>query len=65
VLHTVLNGPDWVPYTRKEQVISVLFSDTENFTTLSERLSPRELVGLLNTYLTEMTAIVLEKGGDD
>ena len=36
---------------------------SQNFTTLSERLSPQELVRLLNIYLTEMTAIVLEQGG--
>ena len=55
--------PELLHLGGEERVVSVLFSDIENFTTLSERLSPRELVSLLNTYLTEMTAIVLEQGG--
>ncbi len=44
--------------------LTVLFSDIRGFTTLSESLSPQELVNHLNTYLTAMTdIIVLEYSG--
>ena len=63
VVNELLQHPELLHLGGEEQVVSVLFSDIENFTTVSERLSPRELVSLLNDYLTEMTAIVLEQGG--
>jgi adenylate cyclase len=43
--------------------MSVLFSDLAGFTTISEKMTPAELVHLLNQYLTEMTDIVLAEGG--
>jgi adenylate cyclase len=63
VVNELLKHPELLQLGGEERIVSVLFSDIENFTTLSERLSPRELVSLLNIYLTEMTAIVLEQGG--
>jgi adenylate cyclase len=43
--------------------LTVLFSDIRSFTTLSESMSPQELVNHLNTYLTAMTDIILEYAG--
>ena len=43
--------------------MSVYFSDIAGFTTISEGLTPEELVALLNDYLTHMTDLVLEHGG--
>lgn len=45
------------------QELSVLFSDIRNFTTISERLKPEELVEMLNTYFEKICNIVLEEGG--
>jgi adenylate cyclase len=42
---------------------SILFSDVAGFTTISESLTPEQLVGLLNDYLTPMTEIVLNTSG--
>jgi adenylate cyclase len=49
----------------EERVLSVMFTDIADFTTLSEQMAPRpqELVRLLNAFLQEMTPIVLEEGG--
>jgi adenylate cyclase len=63
VVNELLQHPELLHLGGEERVVSVLFSDIANFTTLSEHLPPRALVGLLNNYLTEMTAIVLEQGG--
>ena len=43
--------------------LSVFFSDIANFTTISESLSPRELVALMGEYLMEMSDIVQSGGG--
>ena len=43
--------------------MSVYFSDIAGFTTISEGLTPEDLVALLNDYLTTMTDLVLEHGG--
>ncbi|MCA1954318.1 MAG: HAMP domain-containing protein [Anaerolinea sp.] len=42
---------------------TVLFSDIRDFTGLSERLSPMELIATLNRYMTMMIAVVMEHGG--
>ncbi len=47
----------------EEREITAFFSDVQGFTSISERLSPRELVDLLNEFLTEMTDIILAHKG--
>jgi|DewCreStandDraft_4_1066084.scaffolds.fasta_scaffold03763_2 adenylate cyclase len=46
---------------RKE--ITVLFSDIRGFTSMSEKLTPEEVVALLNEYLSEMTDAIFTYGG--
>jgi class 3 adenylate cyclase len=41
----------------------VLFSDIRGFTSLSEKLTPEEVVEMLRDYLTTMTEIVFKYGG--
>jgi len=43
--------------------LTVMFSDIRGFTTISEGLTPDELVNLLNEYLGEMTEIVFANHG--
>ncbi|OGB27479.1 MAG: hypothetical protein A3I66_06225 [Burkholderiales bacterium RIFCSPLOWO2_02_FULL_57_36] len=43
--------------------VSVLFSDIRGFSTMSEKMSPHDVVMLLNEYLTEMTEAVRPWGG--
>jgi adenylate cyclase len=47
----------------EEREITVLFSDLEGFTRISEQHNPQELVFLLNKYLSAMTNIIEEHGG--
>lgn len=47
----------------QEQIVTVLFADVKGFTSLSERLSPREVQDLLNEYLHEMTDVIFRYNG--
>ncbi len=47
----------------EEREVTVLFCDLRGFTPLSEGLSPRELVALLNRYLDRMSAAIEAQGG--
>jgi adenylate cyclase len=47
-----------------EQVMAVMFSDLVGFTPMSQKLSPREVIELLNDYFDVMCPIVKDHGGD-
>ncbi len=47
----------------EERSVTILFSDIRNFTGISERLSPTEVLDLLNLYFTKMSAIIEQHGG--
>jgi adenylate cyclase len=63
VLEELLADPHLLDLGGARRELTVLFSDIRDFTGLSERLSPEELVALLNVYLTPMTEEVLVRGG--
>ncbi|MBI9098293.1 MAG: adenylate/guanylate cyclase domain-containing protein [Spirochaetaceae bacterium] len=46
-----------------DQNVTIFFSDIRSFTSLSETMSPQELVELLNLYLTAMTDSIMEFNG--
>ena len=43
--------------------VSILFSDIRNFTTMSEDMTPQQVVSFLNAYFSEMVEAVFEQGG--
>ncbi|MDR1350918.1 MAG: adenylate/guanylate cyclase domain-containing protein [Zoogloeaceae bacterium] len=47
----------------EERELSILFTDIRGFTSISEQLTPQQIVALLNRYFTPMTALVLEESG--
>jgi adenylate cyclase len=59
----IMKNPDSLKLGGEKRVISILFSDIRGFTSLSEKLSPENLVQVLNEYLNPMTLIVLEEKG--
>ena len=55
---------DWklnLNWEKKE--VAVFFSDIQGFTTISEKLSPEELVSFLKEYLGSMSTIIMEERG--
>jgi len=63
VIQDILKNPDGLQLGGEERVMTALFSDIQGFSTISEKLTPGELVALLNDYLSEMTDIIMEHGG--
>ena len=43
-----------------EKDITILFCDVRSFSKISEKLTPQELIGFLNNFLTPMTEILLD-----
>jgi class 3 adenylate cyclase len=43
--------------------VTVFFSDLEGFSSISEKMTPADLVALMNEYLSAMTEIIESKGG--
>ncbi len=43
--------------------VTVFFSDLEGFSSISEKMTPAELVSFMNEYLSAMTDIIESKGG--
>ena len=47
----------------EQREVSVLFADIRNFTTISEQLSPEDIVKMLNTYLSVIADAVVKYSG--
>jgi adenylate cyclase len=63
VIERMLKNPGLLKLGGEKREVSSFFSDVAGFTSISEGLSPEELVNLLNSYLSEMTNIILSSGG--
>ncbi len=47
----------------EERIATLMFTDIRGFTTMSEGLSPDQVVGALNRYFTPMTSIIRNNSG--
>ncbi|MFA4974408.1 MAG: adenylate/guanylate cyclase domain-containing protein [bacterium] len=63
VVSEIAKDPESVKMGGAEQEVSIFFSDIADFTTISEKLAPTELVSQLCSYLTSMTEIVTSREG--
>jgi len=63
VVEEIIKDPEKLKLWGEEKELTVLFSDIRAFTTLSETLSPKEVVSLLNEYLQRMTQVVFKYDG--
>lgn len=63
VVTELMLDPDKLQLGGEDRELTVLFSDIRGFTTISENLSPQQLVQVLNTYLSDMTDLLFEYRG--
>ncbi|URA11250.1 adenylate/guanylate cyclase domain-containing protein [Thermospira aquatica] len=63
VIKQLLEDPSQLQLGGEQREITAFFSDVEGFTSISEKLSPTEVVSLLNEYLTAATDVLLKYGG--
>lgn len=63
IADSVLEGDAELHLESSRKLLTVFFSDIRNFTEVSERMEPEELVEELNLYLSAMTDLVFEHGG--
>lgn len=63
VIDRLIDDPSQLQLGGERRELTIFFSDLQGFSSISERMSPVELTGLLNDYLSDMTDIILEEGG--
>lgn len=63
VIDQLVDDPNMLKLGGEKKEITAFFSDVQGFSTISESLTPEELVELLNEYLTAMTDIVMKYDG--
>jgi len=63
VVNQLLESPGNLELGGEERYITAFFSDVQGFTSISEALTPNEIVELLNEFLTEMTNIIFKHEG--
>lgn len=63
IMTLAMQNPDLIRPGGGQKEISVLFADIRGFTTISENLSPPEVVEILNLYLDSMEAEVFKEEG--
>ena len=63
IVDEIVNNPEKLRLGGERKELTVMFSDIEKFTSLSEKLPPEDLVAILNEYLSMMTEIILSNEG--
>ena len=63
VVKEIIARPELLTLGGKRCEMTVLFSDLEGFTSISEKLPPENVAKIVNTYLTAMTRLIISAGG--
>jgi adenylate cyclase len=63
VVNELVDDPTKLRLGGERKILTVLFTDLENFTTVAESMPPEELVPILNSYFEGMTDIILKNNG--
>lgn len=63
LVSAILRKPAMLKLGGERKFATAFFSDIKDFTKISEKLSPEEMILQLNEYLSAMTDIVLKYGG--
>jgi adenylate cyclase len=63
VVNELVDDPTKLRLGGERKILTVLFTDLENFTSIAESIPPEELVPILNSYFEGMTEIILKNNG--
>jgi len=63
IVEGLIDRPELMALSGERRVMTVFFCDMKGFTHLSEGLTPRGLVNLINEYLTTMSQAIREQHG--
>lgn len=63
LVNEMSNNPENFTMEGENREMTVLFSDIRDFTSISEKLDPKQLTELINAYLTPMTQIIHSQRG--
>ena len=63
VINELISDPEKLQLGGQEKYLTAMFTDVKGFSTVSEQLTAPDLVKLLNSYLTEMSNIILSQRG--
>ena len=63
VVQQLIDDPKTLKLGGEMKEITLLFSDIKGFTSISEKLGPENLVKLINSYLNEMTGVIMKHRG--
>lgn len=63
VVTEILAHPEKLKLGGEKRFLTVLFMDLKDFTSVSEKLEPTELVSVINAFQTEMTKMVFQYNG--
>ncbi|OJF76056.1 MAG: hypothetical protein BKP49_09605 [Treponema sp. CETP13] len=63
LVNNILQSPTKIDVGGEKKNLSVVFTDIQGFTDLSEELDPDILLKVINSYLTEMSEVIIALGG--
>ncbi|MET3613448.1 adenylate cyclase [Rhizobium aquaticum] len=63
VVDRYLDAPETARMAGEAREVTALFTDIEGFSSLARRIDPKMLVGLLDTYFSEVNALIEKRGG--
>jgi len=63
VVNQLMKRPEGLSLVGEQKNLSILFSDIRGFTTISENMEPEQIGRFMNTYLTQMSDIIMEHDG--
>jgi adenylate cyclase len=63
IVANLLENPERLKLGGERRIITILTSDLRGFTSLAERLTPEEIIRILNIYLGYMADVITQHGG--
>lgn len=63
LMNDLMQDPDKLKLGGEVRNMSVMFTDVRDFTTISESMTPKALIKMMNDFLTPMTELVMDNRG--